>query len=317
MTDDAMGGRESTRDGGWPVLERNVRASAALAHIGRAQLAVLAASEARIRAGGGAKPVHDARVALRRMRSLYGQLKGVLRKGARKELCAELRWLGRRLGPLRDLDTLRARLRGSAGARRAAGKPLAEHLERERARRLGAVRAVLASKRHARLHERLVTRGSDAHGRRAAERFRRVVAPRIERRLVEVTELAHGLGPDTAPGVLHALRIACKELRYLVAACRGLVARPLRARLLADLKALQDALGRIQDAEVHARLVERLARTLDRAAHARSRRGLERLRAHVLADGRAARARYTGSAAALAAPASRARFARLLTELAR
>jgi CHAD domain-containing protein len=308
------------RPGRWPTLKRGVRAFAALGRIGRAQLEVLEANEAGMRAGSDAEHLHDARVALRRLRSLLGQLKGVFRAAERERMVGELRWLAGRLGPLRDVDTLLFRMRLADAELAAALRPATRRVERHRERLLAVLCADLDSPRFAKAREllrtRLVAGGARAHGgKRAAKPFHRVLARRLRRRLDAVTTRARALGAEGAPAELHELRIACKKLRYLLECCRGLVRKPALAPVFADLKALQSALGRIQDAEVHAQLVVRLARTHLASAGPKTWLALGRFQEQILADGRDARAHYAELAAAFAAPASQAHLEALLRAL--
>ena len=49
---------------------------------------------------------------------------------------------------------------------------------------------------------------------------------------------------------LHELRKRCKELRYALEVCAPVLPEGPRKRVVADLKGLQDVLGRFQDTEV-------------------------------------------------------------------
>jgi CHAD domain-containing protein len=58
------------------------------------------------------------------------------------------------------------------------------------------------------------------------------------------------IGADSPPKDLHELRKRCKELRYALEVCAPVLPEGPRKRVVADLKGLQDVLGRFQDAEV-------------------------------------------------------------------
>jgi CHAD domain-containing protein len=58
------------------------------------------------------------------------------------------------------------------------------------------------------------------------------------------------IGADSPPEDLHELRKRCKELRYALEVCAPVLPEGPRKRVVADLKGLQDVLGRFQDAEV-------------------------------------------------------------------
>ena len=56
--------------------------------------------------------LHDFRVALRRTRSLLGQIRDVFPAAAVEHFSSEFSWIGRLTGPPRDLDVLLLALRG-------------------------------------------------------------------------------------------------------------------------------------------------------------------------------------------------------------
>jgi CHAD domain-containing protein len=58
------------------------------------------------------------------------------------------------------------------------------------------------------------------------------------------------IGADSPAGDLHGLRKRCKELRYALEVFAPLIDHAARKRAVADLKGLQDVLGRFQDSEV-------------------------------------------------------------------
>ena len=80
----------------------------------------LLASDPIARIGEDPEGVHQARVATRRLRSHLATFAPVLRRGARPSgSTSDLRWLGRSLGIVRDLDVLRGRFAATVeGVRR-------------------------------------------------------------------------------------------------------------------------------------------------------------------------------------------------------
>ena len=77
----------------------------------RALTAALIANEPGLRANLDSEFLHDFRVALRRTRSLLGQLKHVFPENVVAHFGAEFSWMGRLTGPPRDLDVLVLSLR--------------------------------------------------------------------------------------------------------------------------------------------------------------------------------------------------------------
>ena len=78
--------------------------------IGRNGFLHLRANEACIRARRNPEGLHQARVALRRLRSVFSAFRGLLPESDRRRIGADLRWIARRLGPARDWDVFAADL---------------------------------------------------------------------------------------------------------------------------------------------------------------------------------------------------------------
>ena len=305
--------------GRWPRLDRRATALPALARIARAQIEVFAANEKGMRPGTDAEFLHDARVALRRLRSLLGQMKGVFSAAERTEVGEELRWLGGCLGPARDLDTLLLEIRLSEPELRADLAPALARLEQDRALRYAELGAALDSERHAKLRARLevmlAAKASSAQaGRQAARPFVQVLSRRLRRRLEQVISNAKLTGEQHPYEDLHELRITCKKLRYLMECCRGFVPRATLAHCFADLKGLQGALGAIQDARVHTGLIAELAAALHEATP-RVYLALGRFQEQTNLRARDARAGYAEAKRAFLSHSSQAEFGSLLRSL--
>jgi len=58
------------------------------------------------------------------------------------------------------------------------------------------------------------------------------------------------ISADSPAADLHELRKRCKELRYALEVCEPVFSGGSHKHLVADLKGLQDVLGRFQDCEV-------------------------------------------------------------------
>jgi len=74
------------------------------------------------------------------------------------------------------------------------------------------------------------------------------------------------IGAGSPAGDLHELRKKCKELRYALEVFSPLVDQAARKRAVADLKDLQDVLGRFQDCEVQRRALRGFAEEMITAA---------------------------------------------------
>src|SRR5438093_10344791 len=232
------------------VLSPADSAAAAARAVLRFHLRAFASAEPAARAGE-VEPVHQLRVATRRLRTalrLFGPLLPARFAAAAHR---DLAWLGGAIGALRDLDVLNELLRGQAArldpALRRAGGPLGVMLQEQRARALAALGTALDAKRCRRLLERLAacadSRAPVGRGTRLGD-----VAPDLLRPHVRaVVRAGRRLGPDAAPPDLHRLRIRVKRLRYAVETLRSLGDRSVR-EVLVRLERLQDTLGKGQDA---------------------------------------------------------------------
>ncbi len=212
--------------------------------------------------------MHQARVALRRLRAALSLFRPALQGADYRGLREELRWLAGRLGPARDLDVLIARVGGNAALRAALTPP------RERAHARAA--AALRTKRARSLMLRLagwIELGGWRTGARAAGDLADLAATRLERQWRRLARQGDRLAALDAAN-RHALRISVKKLRYAAEFLAPLhAARPRAAsrdRFIAALKAMQERLGALNDAEnaraLAARLPERLRAALI-AAH--------------------------------------------------
>ena len=211
------------------------------------RLRALLAHDPGTRVGEDPEELHQMRVAVRRMRAMLKAARPLLDRSWADDLRAELGWLGRSLGPVRDADVLIDRLRGRATAfddtSRYAVETLIGALVTDREIARAEMLDVLGSRRYAALLCRLaaaVSRPLPA-GTGAAALVELVRAE--YRRLSKAVAAA---GEDPPDEVLHALRIHGKRLRYtgeLAAAGRKAV-----RQLVESTVALQDVLGEHQDA---------------------------------------------------------------------
>lgn len=203
------------------------------------------------RAGSDVEHVHQMRVSVRRMRAALKAARPLLNAEWADGLRAELGWLGRSLGPVRDLDVLLPRLRGLAadlpGQERTAADGLLGKLDGEYQAAREQMLVALSSPRYVALLERL------------ADAVRLPLpTPSATERPPELVELVRGeyrslrravgrAGKHPPDEVLHALRIKGKRLRYTAELVEPALGRPVR-RLLEATAALQEVLGDHQDA---------------------------------------------------------------------
>src|SRR5262249_59013147 len=80
----------------------------------RAQLEAIERHDPAVRVGSDPEDLHKLRVAVRRSRAALREARALLGDDQGRTLRDELKWLGGRLGPARDLDVLIALLRPAA-----------------------------------------------------------------------------------------------------------------------------------------------------------------------------------------------------------
>ena len=247
------------------ALEPKATTAEAFAAIGWSCLNHLAANEEAVRRGEP-EGVHQMRVGLRRLRAAISVFKDVVGNAETERIKSELKWLTEQLGPARDLDVLVTesvaplrqevpdkpevkRLESALKKRRARGFDRAKAaVDSERCRKIVLATALwLLDGKWAR------ARGAPlvAQREQPAARFARDVLRRRRRKIVKKSRKLDELDASAR----HRLRIAVKKLRYATEFFASLFAKPkaakARKRFAKDLKALQGALGKLNDIAVH------------------------------------------------------------------
>ena len=202
-----------------------------------------------VRLGLGSEPLHDFRVATRRMRALLRAARSGLDERWAEGLRRELGWLAGETSAARDLDVLveelLPRISHLGDLDSEGGAHLLDGLSADRAASRQQVLAALASPRYFALVERLV---AEAGSPRLAGRelhMGRLVGSEYAR--LRKTVRRAGAEPDDAS--MHRLRIAGKRVRY-AAELATLPGDRRGEALLRAAKELQDVLGAHQDAVV-------------------------------------------------------------------
>jgi triphosphatase len=238
-------------------LTRDMTVAAALRAVAERSTTLLLANASGLHEAADPEFIHQARVAVRRLRSAARLLGKAA--GWPADFDDELRWIARRLGAVRDWDVLREQtLPALTKALPATGEPLAGAIAPLRQRDVAALHAALDGARFARLTLRLL-RWAHAAAADEAPRLdaaaRRKLA-RLHRRLFEAASFFSALSVEEQ----HRVRIRAKRLRYaLDLFAAALPVRPT-ARYIEHLAHLQDELGLLNDAVVAAELLPRLAR---------------------------------------------------------
>ncbi len=207
-----------------------------------AQLRTVLANDPGTRLGRDPESLHDMRVAVRRSRALLraGQ---PLYENDVSGLANELRWVGEKLGAVRDLDVLLERLRAETEdldpADRTASRALLRTLERRRTSARTSLLKALTSDRYFALLDRfaaevdaLTPSGVDV-----------TLDDLAKRELKKLRKDVRATSPEPADDELHALRKRGKRVRYAYELAG-------RSAVVKHAKALQDVLGEHQDSVV-------------------------------------------------------------------
>ena len=262
------------------ILAGDTTAAQALGQIMQSCIRQFRLNETLFLANWNAGALHQARVALRRLRSAFSIFRPMI-GDAGIDLRTELRWLASELGKARDLDVLLKRAEGGplhgriATMREAAYDEVCEILSSTRARRLMFdVTAWIATSDWWR------TAGGEREGNRPARDFAARALDRYRRKVKRKGRNLASLDDDAR----HELRKSAKKLRYAAEFYAGLFERKgekrRHKRFVKALEALQDQLGALNDLATAPGVLTRLglAESPDAAelmAHGKKRRLIE------------------------------------------
>ncbi len=200
--------------------------------------------EPRLAEGAPEKPVHDMRVALRRLRAALRLFRLRELDGPVKAL--QVKALQDALGAVRDLRLQIAWLAhrdAHLAAKRRALLPGAERALRKRLH--------IWQRRTVPLLQKAV-QNLDPSGRLGGNKVRKVLRKHLDRLDERLDAALKSLDPATA----HRLRISVKQVRYLAELAED--AFPDFSKpLLKDLQSLQEALGKLHDSDVRIQLLSR------------------------------------------------------------
>jgi CHAD domain-containing protein len=213
--------------------------------------------------------LHQARVALRRLRSSLTVFRPAFPQTLFSELMPELRWLGTQLGPARDWDVFAteslpavcAAFPGEESLHR-----LTEQVAQMRGAADDAARESLLSPRYTRLLLEVIRLflkqpwSSLPDPAAAAERerpLREFAAAVLARRHQKILKRKRNPARLDAAG-LHRLRIQAKKLRYAAEFFAGLYERKPVRDYVGAMARVQESLGALNDAVTAERLLETL-----------------------------------------------------------
>jgi triphosphatase len=209
----------------------------------------------------GPEPVHQMRVAVRRLRSAITVFRPAVRSPAVEAAEADLKALASRLAPTRDWDVFVTETGGKVGVAFPTERKVQALLGAAERRRLAChagLRAYLQGAEFRRLGIELAClAGGDAWQATLGEAeknelatpltdFARIV---LNRRLERLTQVDHDI-ETLEPTALHAIRIRAKRLRYAAEIFAPLYPDKGGRKFIRRLSTLQDRLGALNDGAV-------------------------------------------------------------------
>ena len=209
---------------------------------------------------GEVEPVHQCRVATRRLRELLPLCERELSAGIAGRARRRLRRVGRAMGPVREVDValeLADELARQQVVRDEAAERLRQHLRDEREERreqmLDRLRAINTLK----LERDLADVARLLGMRQQTDAWALGLASRMEGRAQTLLETVEAAGPLYIADRVHAVRIATKRLRYVLELA-GDTGEARTKRAVRDARGVQETLGRLHDLDVLADLMQEL-----------------------------------------------------------
>jgi CHAD domain-containing protein len=263
-------------------LDPDMRADEATKVILRFLLHVMRINEANIEKDLDTEFLHDFRVAIRRTRSALGQIKNVFPTRTTDRFKKNFASVGKLSNELRDLDvyllnenTYKAMLPPVLCNDI---DPLFDYLRKNRSKALQKVIRGLKSKKYAKILQDWETflnkpPQDSATVPSAALPVIDLAHKRIYKKYRGVVKAGNLILKKTEDERLHALRIECKKLRYLMEFFASLFPRKKISILIDQLKKLQDNLGDFNDLCVQEEYLRNIAEELP-AAHQQSKKTL-------------------------------------------
>jgi len=187
------------------------------------------------------------------------QIKGVFPEADVRRLMEELRWIGARTGPTRDMDVYLLKVPSYQASLPKGVRdelvPLVEFLEKKKRKEHRSLVRSLKSARFAVLEKAWAelldeTAPKDKLLPHAGRQVRSVARDRILKTFRKILKKGGAIKPDSPAEALHELRIDCKKLRYILTLFRSLFPSREILPLIEELKKLQNNLGDFNDLQV-------------------------------------------------------------------
>ena len=229
-----------------------------IGHVTASSVIQILMNDPGVRLGRDPEAVHRYRVAARRLRSDLRTFARFLDEDATSSLRDELSWLGSAVGPVRDLDVLRARFVDHSRALSDLDQPaVSEILSRVSASRFDARHGMLEALRSER-YDRVLRALVEISSRPpvGADSSQRAIRPAttsakrlVKRRWSQLAAAVEAAGEDPSDEELHRIRIAAKRCRYAAEAVAPVVGRQA-SQFAAGVEEVQTVLGDYHDTVV-------------------------------------------------------------------
>jgi CHAD domain-containing protein len=252
-------------------LDPDMRSDEAAKIIMRFLLRVIRINEPHIGKDLDTEFLHDFRVAIRRTRSALGQMKKVFPSEMTARFRKDLSYVGKLSNELRDLDVYLLHEEGYKAmlpeSLRADIDPLFAHLREKRSNAFQDVIRNLESDRYRIILDGWDTFLNEQHQvstdtPEAEIPIRDLARKKIYRKYQRIIKDGNLILADTKDEMLHALRIHCKELRYLLEFFESLFPRKEIHVFIRQLKKLQNMLGAFNDFSVQEQYLLNVAEEL-------------------------------------------------------
>jgi CHAD domain-containing protein len=237
-------------------LDPAIRSDEATKIILRFLLQIMKINEANLEMDLDTEFLHDFRVAIRRTRSALGQIKSVFPQNATSRFKKEFAFVGKLSNQLRDLDVYLLKEDAYKAilppVLRDDINPLFDYLRKNRSKALQKVIRGLKSRKYAQIMQDWEAfldepQQEAAAASNADQPIITLARKRIYKQYRSIVKAGNLILKKTEDEKLHALRIECKKLRYLMEFFSSLFPRKKNNLLIAQLKNLQDNLGDFND----------------------------------------------------------------------
>ena len=241
------------------TLMPDMRSDEAAKIILRSLLQVIETNQVYIATDVDTEFLHDYRVAIRRTRSALGQIKNVFPNETTLGFKKDFSFLGKLSNQLRDLDVYLLKKDAYKAmlpdVLRDDSDPLFDYLRNKRSNALKQVVSSIESDKYRQILQKWETflnePQEDAQTISNADtRILTLAQKRIYKKYGSIVEASSRVFEKIDDEKLHALRIECKKLRYLMEFFSSLFPRKKINVLIKQLKKLQNRLGNVNDLRV-------------------------------------------------------------------